>query len=89
MKDFRTREFPQAAYLKAKGYKLVATSRQRNSLVFHFPESAQKHALDYFNDVAIPCRTFYSAVKELKALIHGLANTMEDSEHVPTTTSNT
>jgi hypothetical protein len=81
MGHYKTREFPQAAYLRAKGYKLLATSRQRNSLIFHFPDSAQEHALDYFNDVAIPCRTFYSAVKELKALIHGMANIMKDSDN--------
>ena len=81
MKDFMTRDFPLAAFLRAKGYRLLATSRQRNSLVFHFPAEATADALQYFNDSAIACRTFYAAIKELKALIHGardLADNMKD-----------
>jgi hypothetical protein len=81
MKDFQTRDFPIAAFLKARGHRLLATSRQRNSLVFHFPASAKADALLYFNDSAIPCRSFYTAIKELKSLIHGsrdLADNMKD-----------
>jgi hypothetical protein len=84
MQDFKTRDFQVAAFLIAKGYRLLATSRQRNSLVFHFPASAKTDALLYFNDFAIPCRSFYAAIKELKSLIHGsreLANTMEDDNY--------
>ena len=81
MQNFETRDFPVAAFLRTRGYRLLGTSRQRNSLVFHFPASARADASLFLNDFAIPCRTFYAAIKELKALIHGsrdLANTMKD-----------
>ena len=90
MKDFQTRDFAVAAFLKAKGYRLLNTSRQRNSLVFHFPFSAKADAFLYFKDFAIPCRSFYAAIKELKSLIHGsrdLADNMEHSSNVNPTTS--
>jgi len=83
MQDFfRTREFPVAAFLKAQGYPILATISQGNSLIFCFPASAKAAASLYFEDFAIPCRTFYAAIKELKSLIHGskdLADTMKES----------
>jgi hypothetical protein len=85
MNDFRTRDFPIAAFLLARGHRIVATTRSGNSIWFHFAPAASYEAPQYLADVEVPCRTFYAAIKELKSLIHGsrdLANSIkETNEH--------
>ncbi len=70
---FETSDLGQAAFLVALGTPLLATEpgdgRRR---IFVFPPTARAAASRYFQNASVPARTFFSAIRDLKAMVqHG------------------
>lgn len=84
---YRTSDFWLAAYLKAKGYKIVTCEdtgrRGRHDFVFQEqdPEATERLVRDYFNrDGSIEPRSYAEAVTDLRAILRQTMNDQED-EH--------
>jgi len=70
MHDFRTRDFSLAAFLITLGFPLKETKSVGTSLLFCFPPAAADAAPLYIQGERVSARAFYSAIKDLKSLIH-------------------
>lgn len=70
MPDFRTRDFPLAAFLITLGYPLKETKSVGTSLLFCFPPPAVDAAPRYIQGERVSARAYYSAIKDLKTVIH-------------------
>lgn len=67
--DYRTNELELAAFLKARGHKLIGTQPDGRLVLFVFPESAATDADGYFAGVTISARELFEAHRHLRALI--------------------
>ena len=70
MPDFRTRDFPLAAFLITIGFPLKETKSVGTSLLFCFPPPAADAAPRYIQGERVSARAYYSAIKDLKTVIH-------------------
>ena len=70
MSTFQTRDFPLAAFLITLGYPLKETKCVGTSLLFCFPPPAADVAPLYIQGERVSARAYYSAIKDLKSLIH-------------------
>ena len=70
MQDFRTRDFPLAAFLMTLGFPLLETRNKGTSLIFCFPSTAADAAPRYLQGEKVPARAFYASIRDLKSLIH-------------------
>lgn len=70
---FATTDLAVSAYLLSRGHKLLSTSRHNGRMTFHFPESVREEAEDYFQGAVTPARSFYHALRDLRALIYTAA----------------
>ena len=70
MNDFRTRDFPLAAFLITLGFPLKETRNKGTSLLFCFPPPAVDAAPLYIQGERVSARAYYSAIKDLKTVIH-------------------
>ena len=70
MSTFQTRDFPLAAFLITLGYPLKETKSIGTSLLFCFPPDAYDAAPLYIQGERVSARAYYSAIKDLKSLIH-------------------
>ena len=70
MPDFRTRDFPLAAFLITLGFPLKETKSVGTALLFCFPSDAYNAAPLYIQGERVQARAFYSAIKDLKTVIH-------------------
>ncbi len=93
MNDFRTRDFPLAAFLMTLGFPLLGTESRGTSLLFCFPPTAADAAPRYLQGEKVPARAFYASIRDLKSVIHSrppkaanmnMQETNEDSRR-PTT----
>ncbi len=69
-KVFETTDLAISAYLLSRGYQLLSTSRHNGRVTFHFPDSARQVTEDYFKGAMTAARSFYHALRDLRALIH-------------------
>jgi hypothetical protein len=70
-----TTDFYLAAYLKAKGLKLVEVTKENGGRsTFVFEDDMQRDNLlrDFYNDGLIEVGRYKSALQDLKAIIHSL-----------------
>jgi len=70
MNLFRTRDFPLAALLITLGFPLKETKSVGTSLLFCFPPPAADAAPLYIQGERVSARAYYSAIKDLKTIIH-------------------
>lgn len=70
MNLFRTRDFSLAAFLITLGFPLKETKSVGTSLLFCFPPDAADATPLYIQGERVSARAFYSAIKDLKSLIH-------------------
>ena len=69
---FITSDLNQAAFVLALNHPLLRVEGERGERHhFYFPMSAREDALTFFAGGMIRARTFSSALRDLKALIHG------------------
>ncbi len=68
--EFQTTDLGTAAFLLTRGLPLLGISAGdgRRSM-FHFPESAQEIAHDYYRNAPVPARAFFNAIRDLKATV--------------------
>ncbi len=51
---------------------MLSTSLKPESEIFVFPPTARAAASRYFQNASVPARTFFSAIRDLKAMVqHG------------------
>ena len=87
MNDFKTRDFPLAAFLMTLGFPLLETRSRGSSLIFCFPPTAGEAAPRYLQGETVPARAFYASIRDLKSLIHNRPhsaakmNMKEKNEH--------
>jgi len=67
--DYRTNELELAAFLKARGHKLIGTQPDGRLIRFAFPESASADADGYFAGMEVSARDLFEAHRHLRALI--------------------
>jgi len=67
--DYRTNELELAAFLKARGHKLMGTQPDGRLVLFAFPESAASDADRYFAGTEVPAMELFEAHRHLRALI--------------------
>ena len=65
MLDFRTRDFPLAAFLITIGFPMKDTESVGTSLIFCFPPDAADAAPLYIQGERVSARAFYSSIKDL------------------------
>ena len=70
MQTFQTRDFPLAAFLITLGFPLKETKSVGTSLLFCFPPDAYDAAPLYIQGERVSARAYYSAIKDLKSIIH-------------------
>ena len=70
MNDFRTRDFPLAAFLMTLGFPLLGTDSRGHNLISCFPSNAADAAPRYLQGEKVPARAFYPSIRDLKSLIH-------------------
>ena len=70
MEEFKTRDFPLAAFLITLDFPLLETQSRGTSLIFCFPSTAADAAPKYLQGEKVPARAFYASIRELKSLIH-------------------
>lgn len=66
---YRTNELEVAAYLKAKGHRLIEAIPQGRLVTFTFGEAAANDATAYFAGAQMPARELFEAHRCLRALI--------------------
>jgi len=71
--QFSTTDLGVSAFLMSRGYSMLSRSRENGRLTFHFPEDANQVAEEYFKGASSPARSFYHALRDLRALIHSPA----------------
>lgn len=77
--EYRTSDFYMAAFIKAKGIRLIDLERQpdgRCHFIFDLPLDLTEKSisLDYYGaDATVHPREFASAIKALKSLLHTAA----------------
>lgn len=71
-KEYATSDFYLAAFLKAKGLKLVNTERdgRRTTFIFEDKDSRQALLREFYNDGVIEVNAFKNAIQDLKAVIY-------------------
>jgi hypothetical protein len=69
-----TSNFYLAAYLKAKGLRLVEVTRENGRSTFVFEDDMQRDNLikDFYNDGLVEVNKYKSALQDLKSIIHNL-----------------
>jgi len=67
--DYRTNELELAAFLKARGHKLIGTQPDGRLILFSFPESASADADGYFAGTEVSATELFEAHRHLRALI--------------------
>ncbi len=70
--EFQTSDLGLAAFLLARDFVLLGISDTGNRRrVFRFPAAAHAVAQGYYQNVQVPARTFFNAVRDLKAQVRG------------------
>jgi len=67
---FRTADLTLASFLRCRGFKIEALSRDDGKTTFVFTDSDQlrKVMLEYANNGNVPVRTFCGTMRDLKAI---------------------
>lgn len=67
-----TTDFYLAAYLKAKGLKLIEAIKEKGRSTFVFEDDMQRGNLikDFYNNGLVEASLFKNALQDLKAIIH-------------------
>lgn len=73
-KVYATTDFYLAAFLKAKGMKIVDTEQNGRRSTFLFENCSDTKSLvrDFYNDGLIKVNDFKNAIQDLKAMIYNL-----------------
>jgi hypothetical protein len=69
-----TTNFYLAAFLKAKGLRLVEVTKENGRSTFIFEDDIQRDNLikDFYNDGLVEVSRYKSALQDLKSMIHSL-----------------
>lgn len=67
--DYQTSELEIAAFLKARGHRLLSAKLEGKVVSFDFDGHAASDVEAYFNGVEIPARELFEAHRSLRALI--------------------
>ncbi len=70
-KRFETTDLALSAFLLSRGHTLLSTSQHNHRVTFYFPPSVGQEAQDYFKGATTVARSFYHALRDLRALIRG------------------
>ncbi len=70
--DYQTSELELAAFLKARGHRLMDARPQGRLVQFAFPEAAAMDADRYFSGAEIAASELFEAHRHLRALIQQL-----------------
>jgi hypothetical protein len=68
-KPYKTTELEVAAFLKARGHKLLNLEPQGRIVGFAFDNDAEPDVPEYFSGAAVPARELFEAHRSLRALI--------------------
>jgi hypothetical protein len=74
VKTYPVSDFYLAAFLKAKGFKLLNMERDGRRVVFQFEDRDDRSQLtkDFYNDGLIQVSPFIHAIQDLKSIIYNL-----------------
>lgn len=75
LNSYETKDFYIASYLKAKGFKIVATDKKGAQVYFSFENSQAAHEAVknlFRNNESIGALEFISAIKNIKSIIHNI-----------------
>jgi hypothetical protein len=70
--NYRTTEIELAAYLKARGHRLLAANQEGRLVTFTFESGASAEADGYFLGSQVPARELFEAYRHLRVLIQQL-----------------
>ena len=74
MSTYQTSDLYLSAYLKAKGLKLINTSKCGGKSTFVFADREDRESLiqDFFNDGLVNITAFKNALQDLKTLLYNV-----------------
>jgi hypothetical protein len=72
VEDFQTTDLGLAAFLLSRGHALLRVDTVgAGRRVFSFPAEVRNETQAFYQNAAVPARTFANALRDLKALIRG------------------
>ena len=69
MQGYRTLELEVAAFLKARGHRLLSANLDGKVVAFRFGSDAAPDVQSYFEGAEVPARELFEAHRSLRALI--------------------
>ena len=74
METYRTSDFYLAAFLKAKGLRLLDKQRMEGKVIFIFNDRPDRKALiqEFFNDGVVGVAAFKNAIQDLKTIVFSM-----------------
>lgn len=84
LKTYQVSDFYLAAFIKAKGFKLVGIEHEGRRAIFQFEDRDDRSQLtkDFYNDGLIQVSPFIHAIQDLKSIIYNLPK-KEEKEETP------